>query len=87
MIVQRFLDALSIVIGSVFGLVPDLPPVLTEALAEVQSAGQYLGGLVTQFGILMPWESFAQVVAWWIAGLAFWGAITLVRVVLWAIGR
>jgi len=87
MIVQRILDFFATIVSGWLNLIPDLPPLVSDLLAEIQAGAAYVGQLVTNFGIVMPWDSFAVVVGWWIAGLAFWFVVSVVRVVLWAVGR
>lgn len=87
MIVQNFLDWLSQLVGGFLQLIPPLPPEVEDALDTLAEGGAFVSSKMGNFGVLVPFDAFATAVQWWLACVALWGVVLLVRLVLWVVNR
>lgn len=87
MITQVLLNMASELLLLFVTQIPDMPSEWLGAIGWVQSAGSSLGSLLAKLGIVIPWYVVFSVVQAWAGAVVFWGAVQLVRFVLWAVGR
>lgn len=87
MIVQRVIDFFAWALAQVVGLVPPLPPAVNGMLSEASASGAYFGGVVAQFGVLVPWQVVGACLAVWAGGIGYWTVLLGIRVILWAFNR
>ncbi len=85
MITQSLLNWLADFIARAITLIPPLPDVWANSLAYIETAGAYLGPLVSNTGVLIPWSTFGAALAIWAAVVAFWALMLALRVVLWVL--
>lgn len=87
MIVQGILDFFSLWVAGVVGLIPELPESFDPAVGAIATGGTTLVAWVGPLGALVPFSAMTTVIQWWLGSLVFWGAMVLLRVVLWVFGR
>lgn len=87
MLIQGLLDFGSLWIAGLLDLVPLLPEAVASALGWITDAGNAIAPTLGKLSPIFPWLIFQQVVSAWLSALTFWGAMLVLRVALWAIGR
>lgn len=87
MIVQLFLDLLSTWLGGILLVLPPLPAEWSDALSAIGDGGDYVMSWIAKLGPIVPFDTFATIIDWWVKAVAFWAAILVVRGVLWLLGR
>lgn len=87
MIIQMFLDMLAELLTIPIQAIPPLPADATAAIGNAESSAIALGGLVSKFGAVIPWDVIMGCVQIWIGLLVFWVAVLAIRFVLWAFSR
>lgn len=87
MIVQGILDFVSSWLAGLLGLLPPLPSVFTQALGWVQNLGATIGQGAAKFSPIVPWDTFTQILGYWLIIMLFWLAFLAVRFTLWIFGR
>lgn len=87
MIIQGLMDFASQWLAGLVSLLPPLPAELASQVGGAAGAAQDLGATVARFGIIIPWDVVSGCLATFVALMGFWGAVQVVRLVLWAVGR
>lgn len=87
MIIQWIIDFLRDVIVNWIRGVPHPPQALWDLRGWLVTTGYELNQLVSNFGVVIPFNGFSAMIATWLTLVAFWGTMLVVRVVLWALGR
>lgn len=87
MIVQALINWLSDVIAAFLVLIPPLPAEWGQALSKIGAGGAYLGGKVSMFSPVIPFDALSGVVTAFAGVVAFWALMMLVKLTLWAVGR
>jgi len=82
-ITQLLLDFVATVLAGIVGLLPPMPSELDAGLLAVNEGIDYVMTQIAPLGYIVPFDAIAAVVAIALVSLTLWGAVLLVRVVLW----
>jgi len=86
-ITQIFLDWISGGIRVIIDAVPPLPAQFTAGIGSFQDAATTAGSAIANFGVVLPLSTFASIGAVWLALVAFWATVNLVRFIAYIFGR
>lgn len=87
MIIQFVLDWWSDVLASMVGLLPGMPAVVGSLTSDIVSGISAVGAYVEPLGVIIPFTMIQSVLAAYLAVLAYWAVVLVVRLVLWMFGR
>lgn len=88
MIPQLFFDwSQGILAWMVANLLPVPPAEVFTAIAWITTAGEWLGTHLSKLGILIPFGTASGIITLFLVLLNFFGAILVVRIILWVLNR